>query len=109
MSHLQLTASALVLLFVLGTGVAYAGSGKDGPDDNKGGGNEPHAPGQTSNPNPGKLFDEGPEWLAGFVVANVAPGSGNWGGGRGNSGPGDQNGNNNQGSGGQTPPGQDDK
>jgi hypothetical protein len=43
------------------------------------------------------------------AFANVAPGSGNWGGGPGNSGPGDKNGQNNQGSGGQTPPGQDDK
>jgi Spy/CpxP family protein refolding chaperone len=42
-------------------------------------------------------------------LANTPPGSGNWGGGPGNSGPGDQNGQNNQGSGGQTPPGQDDK
>ena len=43
------------------------------------------------------------------VAMAVPPGSGNWGGGPGNSGPGDQNGQNNQGGGGQTPPGQDKK
>lgn len=47
--------SLLAILFALAlAGTALAGSGKDGPDDNKGGGNEPHAPGQTTNPNPGK-------------------------------------------------------
>lgn len=87
---------------------SLADSGKDNPnDDNKGGGNQPHAPGQTTNPNPGKLFEPGPTWLSEFVVAagdNVAPGSGNWGGGPGNSGPGDKNGQNAKSKdGGQTP------
>ena len=44
---------------------------------------------------------------ASTVALAVPPGSGNWGGGPGNSGPGDKNGKNEQGGGGQTPPGQD--
>lgn len=71
----------------------------ENPDADEGGGNDPNdkAPGQTTNPNPGKLFDDTPPvWLEGFEVAsdNTAPGSGNWGGGPGNSGPGDKNGQN---------------
>ena len=103
---MRLTAITLALLLGV-SGAALAGSGKDNQDDDKGGGNQPHAPGQTTNPNPGKLFDDSaPVWLDGFVVAgdNVAPGSGNWGGGPGNSGPGDQNGTNGKSKdGGQTP------
>jgi hypothetical protein len=46
---------AFLAALLLSSGVALADSGKDNPsDDNKGGGNQPHAPGQTTNPNPGK-------------------------------------------------------
>jgi hypothetical protein len=49
---------AILMALVCGvavSGLAFAGSGKDNPSDgNNGGGNQPHAPGQTTNPNPGK-------------------------------------------------------
>jgi hypothetical protein len=47
-------ALALALLFGIAS-VAIADSGKDNPsDDNAGGGNQSHAPGLSTNPNPGK-------------------------------------------------------
>jgi hypothetical protein len=50
--------SIISVIFALSlaiAGSALAGSGKDNPSDNdQGGGNQPHAPGQTTNPNPGK-------------------------------------------------------
>ena len=101
---------------VVGTSFAdqKPGGNDESPSDgNAGTGNDPPGgaggapPGQTTNPNPGKLFDDAaPVWLDGFVVAgdNTPPGQGNWGGGPGNSGPGDKNGTNGGSKdGGQTP------
>ena len=100
---------ATTAALLLSTGMAFADSGKDNPSDgDKGQGNQPHAPGQSTNPQPGKLwqvptFSPSEEHLI-LAGDNVAPGSGNWGGGPGNSGPGDKNGGNDKSKdGGQTP------
>lgn len=74
MTRILTLAAAAALL--LGSS-AWADSGKDSPSDaDNGGGNQPHAPGQTTNPNPGKLWQDGPAWLSGYVVADTstAPG-----------------------------------
>ena len=118
---MRMILSAIALLFATSVAVSTAaladqkpgGNDESPSDDNAGTGNDPPGgaggapPGTTQNPNPGKLFDDtAPVWLEGFVLAadNVAPGSGNWGGGPGNSGPGDKNGQNDKSKdGGQTP------
>lgn len=93
--------------FALAAPATDPGTGydKDSPvDGNNGKGNDPGKSGKA--PGHGLFDDSAPVWLEGLVVAgdNVAPGSGNWGGGPGNSGPGDKNGQNDKSKdGGQTP------